>query len=138
MLSDNVYLDLADYIYFSKNKSLEGLNNKLNELGLEFRKNKGIKDINKAIEKARNPKNGHYRTEMEVDYLALCLKIDIVKQKAKYKVGDKVKIVDYPPEGSGFEICNNSLTMSEACSKIGVHFNTFSKRAKQLECYHPN
>ena len=36
------------------------------------------------------------------------------------------------------EICNNSLTMSEACSKIGVHFNTFSKRAKQLECYHPN
>ena len=39
MLSDNVYLDLADYIYFSKNKSLEGLNNKLNELGLEFRKN---------------------------------------------------------------------------------------------------
>ena len=109
MLSDNVYLDLADYIYFSKNKSLEGLNNKLNELGLEFRKNKGIKDINKAIEKARNPKNGHYRTEMEVDYLALCLKIDIVKQKSKYKVGDKVKIVDYPPEGSGFEICNNSL-----------------------------
>ena len=49
MLSDNVYLDLADYIYFSKDKSLEGLNNKLNELGLEFRKNKGIKDIKKAI-----------------------------------------------------------------------------------------
>lgn len=36
------------------------------------------------------------------------------------------------------EICNNSLTMSEACSKIGIHFNTFSKRAKQLGCYHPN
>lgn len=36
------------------------------------------------------------------------------------------------------EICNNSLTMSEACSKIGIHFNTFSKRAKQLRCYNPN
>ena len=28
MLSDNVYFDLADYIYFSKDKSLESLNNK--------------------------------------------------------------------------------------------------------------
>ena len=35
-------------------------------------------------------------------------------------------------------ICNNSLTMSEACSKIGLHYNTFRKRAKKLGCFNPN
>lgn len=32
----------------------------------------------------------------------------------------------------------NSSSMSEACSKIGIHFNTFKKRALKLGCYKPN
>lgn len=35
-------------------------------------------------------------------------------------------------------ICEQSLTMSEACSKTGLHFNTFKKRALKLNCYKPN
>ena len=67
-------VELAEYIMFSQDKSSEGLDKKLNDLGLEFRKNKGIRDINKAIEKARNPKNGFYRTELEIDMLSVYLK----------------------------------------------------------------
>jgi ribosomal protein S27AE len=36
------------------------------------------------------------------------------------------------------KICNESDTMSEACSKIGVHFNTFKRKAIKLGCYDPN
>lgn len=36
------------------------------------------------------------------------------------------------------EMCSTSLTMSEACAKIGIHFNTFKKRAVKLNCYKPN
>lgn len=131
MLEDRVYIDLADYIMFSQDKSREGLDKKLNELGLEFRKNKGIKDINKAVDKARDPKNGHYRVEMEVDYLALCLKIDVVKAKSKYKVGDRVKIVDYPPKGSGFMICDDPLK-SEMGQWLG---QIMTIRQVQERCY---
>ncbi len=107
MIKDNEYVELAEYILFSQDKSSEGLDKKLNDLSLEFRKNKGIRDINKAIEKARNPKNGFYRTELEIDMLSVYLKEDVVKKKSKYKVGDRVKIVDYPPKGSAFTICSN-------------------------------
>ena len=41
--------------------------------------------------------------------LAIYLKGDIVKKKSNYKVGDKVKIVNYPPKGSGFTICEDPL-----------------------------
>ncbi len=34
--------------------------------------------------------------------------------------------------------CNNSKSMSEAAMKLGIHFNTFSRIAKKLECYKPN
>ena len=106
---NGLYVELAEYIMFSQDKSLASVNKKIEDLGLQFRKNKGIKDINKAIEKARDPKNGHYRTELEIDMLAVYLKVDIVKKKAKYKVGDKVKIVDYPPRNSAFMICDNPV-----------------------------
>lgn len=131
MLEDAVYIELAEYIMFLEDKSLIGLNKKLEELGLVFRKNKGIKDINKAIEKARDPKNGHYRTEMEVDMLALYLKMDIVKKKSKYKVGDKVKIVDYPPRNSAFMICDNPVE-SEMGKWLG---KVMTIRQVQERCY---
>ena len=35
-------------------------------------------------------------------------------------------------------ICTNSLTMAQAASTIGLHYNTFAKRAKSLGVYKPN
>jgi len=36
------------------------------------------------------------------------------------------------------KICNESLTMSQACAKLGMHFNTFLRYAKKFKCYKPN
>ena len=36
------------------------------------------------------------------------------------------------------EACKTSLSMSEACSKTDLHFNTFKKRAIKLGIYKPN
>lgn len=36
------------------------------------------------------------------------------------------------------KICNDSITMSEACTKTGLHYNTFRKRAIKLNCFKPN
>lgn len=36
------------------------------------------------------------------------------------------------------EICENSKTMSSAASKIGIHFNTFKRKAVKLGCYKTN
>ncbi len=33
---------------------------------------------------------------------------------------------------------NSSLTMRQASINLGLHFNTFSRRAKKLNCYRPN
>lgn len=36
------------------------------------------------------------------------------------------------------DVCNTSKSMSEACSKLNIHFNTFKKYAKLFGCYKPN
>jgi len=36
------------------------------------------------------------------------------------------------------EICRTSKSMSEASVRLGLHFNTFKKYAKILNCYDPN
>jgi hypothetical protein len=36
------------------------------------------------------------------------------------------------------EICKNSKSMAQAASKIGIHFNTFKRRALKLGCYETN
>jgi len=36
------------------------------------------------------------------------------------------------------EICKSSKSMSEAAAKLGLHFNSFKKRALELDCYYPN
>ena len=36
------------------------------------------------------------------------------------------------------EICESSITMSEACSKLNMHFNTFKRYALEFNCYKPN
>ncbi|GJM17216.1 MAG: hypothetical protein DHS20C13_25430 [Thermodesulfobacteriota bacterium] len=36
------------------------------------------------------------------------------------------------------KVCNKSDSMAEAASKLGLHFNSFKKRALELDCYQPN
>lgn len=36
------------------------------------------------------------------------------------------------------EICNESATMALAAARIGIHFNTFKRKAEKLGCYKPN
>jgi hypothetical protein len=36
------------------------------------------------------------------------------------------------------QVCQNSVSMSEAASRLGLHFNSFKKRATELGCYRPN
>lgn len=35
-------------------------------------------------------------------------------------------------------VCENAITMTKAASELGIHFNTFVRRAKKLKCYRPN
>jgi 5-methylcytosine-specific restriction endonuclease McrA len=35
-------------------------------------------------------------------------------------------------------VCHQSLSMSRAAARLGLHFNTFKRRAIQLGCYKPN
>lgn len=52
--------------------------------GWQFRKNKSSVDINNAIRKARNPKNGLGKVEYELGFLELYLK-DIFKPDRSVK-----------------------------------------------------
>lgn len=36
------------------------------------------------------------------------------------------------------EVCKNAPSMSKAASELGLHFNSFKKRAIELNCYRPN
>lgn len=36
------------------------------------------------------------------------------------------------------DVCNNSKSMSEACSMLGLHFNTFKRYAIKFNCYNTN
>ncbi|WP_338790556.1 HNH endonuclease signature motif containing protein [Bernardetia sp. MNP-M8] len=36
------------------------------------------------------------------------------------------------------EVCKNAKSMAQAASQLGLHFNSFKKRALELECYKPN
>lgn len=36
------------------------------------------------------------------------------------------------------DICNSSKSMAEACSKIGLQFSTFKRKAIKLDCYNTN
>ena len=36
------------------------------------------------------------------------------------------------------DVCKAANSMSEAASKLGLHFNSFKKRALELDCYLPN
>lgn len=50
----------------------------------------------------------------------------------KWFVKDKI-------EDSYFiSVCNEANSMAEACAKLGLHFNSFKRRAVKLNCYKPN
>ena len=35
-------------------------------------------------------------------------------------------------------VCQESLTMAQAAAKLNIHWNTFKRRAKSLNCFKPN
>ena len=57
------------------------------------------------------------------------------KQNSWNKSGIKAKDI---PKETFIEICNNSESMAHACSKIGLHINTFRKYATLYDCYKTN
>jgi hypothetical protein len=44
----------------------------------------------------------------------------------------------YPDKDFFRKVCEDSLTMSIAASKLGLHFNTFKRIAVEYDCYNPN
>lgn len=36
------------------------------------------------------------------------------------------------------KICDESISMAQACSKLNMHFNTFKRYALKFDCYTPN
>lgn len=49
-----------------------------------------------------------------------------------------LKVKNRIPKDEFIKICNESLTMSEACSKLNMHFNSFKRLAIKYNCYNPN
>ncbi len=48
------------------------------------------------------------------------------------------RIKDRVDDAQFIEICNSSDSMAKAASRLGLHFNSFKKRAFELGCYKPN
>jgi 5-methylcytosine-specific restriction endonuclease McrA len=49
-----------------------------------------------------------------------------------------LKIKDRIDDEIFIDVCIKSKSMAEASSKLGLHFNSFKRRAKELNCYKPN
>lgn len=62
-------------------------------------------------------------------------KYDTSKTNSWDKSGIKPKDI---PKQQFIDICNSSESMAHAASKLGLHYNTFSKYAKLYKCYIPN
>lgn len=50
----------------------------------------------------------------------------------KWFIKDRISDYDF------IKICNDSISMSKAASHMKLHFNSFKKRALELNCYTPN
>lgn len=48
------------------------------------------------------------------------------------------RIKDRIEKNTFIKICNESISMAEASAKLGLHFNSFKKRAIELNCYNTN
>lgn len=46
--------------------------------------------------------------------------------------------MEHVDKGEFIEICEHSVTMSEAAQKLKLHFNTFKRYAISFGCYKPN
>ncbi|MBK9017954.1 MAG: hypothetical protein IPM82_30100 [Saprospiraceae bacterium] len=53
-------------------------------------------------------------------------------KNGKWLLKDRIVDADF------IETCNSAFSMAEAASKLGLHFNSFKKRALILGCYKPN
>lgn len=52
--------------------------------------------------------------------------------KKKWFIKDKVD------DDRFIEVCKNSISMSQACAELKLHFNSFKRRAVKLGCYKTN
>lgn len=50
----------------------------------------------------------------------------------------KWKIKDRIDDDTFIKVCNESISMANAASVLGLHFNSFKKRAIELKCYKTN
>lgn len=48
------------------------------------------------------------------------------------------KIKDRIDEKTFIRICESSISMAQAAATLKIHFNSFKKRAKELNCYNTN
>ena len=48
------------------------------------------------------------------------------------------KIKDRIADNNFIKVCEESLTMAKAAATLKLHFNSFKKRAIELNCYKPN
>lgn len=53
-------------------------------------------------------------------------------KKKNWKIKDRISDTDFR------NACCEANSMAEAASILGLHFNSFKKRALQLDCYQPN
>lgn len=104
---------LGEQFYYSRNKSEETFRGLLNKYPLMYRKDKSFKDVRDAWIKVKSMKNrpNYFPTiseEISVfnKYLLDILKRDYNFEKSTYSrdfsIGDVVKIVDVPPQGSAY------------------------------------
>lgn len=79
MLDDCVYENLAIMLMAYNNFTFDDFVNHANKAGLTLRKGVTEQDVRNAVRKARDPKRGFYKTELEVGMLSTYLKHDILK-----------------------------------------------------------
>lgn len=77
MKIDSVIETLASEIFF-KGFTNENFEKRILELGYTYRSKQSFTDVQNALKKSR--KNGMYKVEHELDFLALYLQKDILKK----------------------------------------------------------
>jgi len=53
-------------------------------------------------------------------------------EKSKWRLTERINDKEF------VEACANATSMAQAASKLGLHFNSFKKRAIEFGCYKPN
>lgn len=74
---------LAEYVMFSARLTKLEVERRMQQLGLTYRSGKSFADIQSALVKARKPKNGHLKTEVELQLFVVYLDVYTLKETRK-------------------------------------------------------